>query len=400
MRTKAIQYIKSIGIFSINLFLLIVLSFPTRAFSLSPEARISIITCSPGDEAYSVYGHSAIRVTDPALRFDLVYNYGIFDFSAPNFLYRFAAGQTDYLLGAYSFQHFLEEYRRHKRGVVEQILNLTPKEKQEIFDFLSWNARPENRVYRYNFFFDNCATRVRDVIENHVTDGVSYHSSPSHKTLRQLTKDYHKKLRWLNFGIDFLISAPADQTATLREEMFLPDFVQKHFSTATRGGGNEPLVLATHTLLPAHSHPKSSHLPGPLLVFLILCGLIIVATLRQIQRKNLKPLIDYLLYGAIGFCGWFVSWFVLFSEHPAMHPNYNLLWLLPLHLIFAIGWTQKEWRSVLRYYLLAHSIWILLFLATAPFLPQWFHPIFYIIAFTSGFRSAAHTYLLLKKGSN
>ena len=146
----------------------VALAFNGLAFQLSDQAKVSIITCSPGNEMYSVYGHSAIRVNDPRLNYDVAFNYGIFDFSSPNFLYRFCAGQTDYLLGAYRFDTFLNEYQQDKRSVFEQELNLTAKEKQAVVDFLVWNAQPENRVYRYNFFFDNCATRVRDVIADNV----------------------------------------------------------------------------------------------------------------------------------------------------------------------------------------------------------------------------------------
>ena len=380
----------------------VALTFNGLAFQLSDKATVSIITCSPGNEMYSVYGHSAIRVKDPRLNFDVVFNYGIFDFSSPNFLYRFCAGQTDYLLGAYRFETFLNEYRHDKRSVFEQELNLSAQEKQKIFDFLQWNAQPENRVYRYNFFFDNCATRVRDVIADNVNGGITYTDSASHKTLRTLIKDCHQKIRWLNFGIDFLVAAESDREATLEEEMFLPDYVMQHFSTAKRNDNGQNIAQSVQVLYRAPEQTLSlTWLWSPLVVFSLLLLVVAFFTWKQFKNGEMKPALDVLLYGINGLGGLLLTWFTIYSEHPAMSPNYNLMWLVPLSLPFAIVYLRKEWRSAVRYYHLGFAVWMIVFFVSSPFIPQKFHPVFFIMAATFFIRALAHSLLILRslKGS-
>ena len=380
----------------------VALTFNGLALQLSDKAMVSIITCSPGNEMYSVYGHSAIRVKDPRLNFDVVFNYGIFDFSSPNFLYRFCAGQTDYLLGAYRFETFLNEYRHDKRSVFEQELNLSAQEKQKIFDFLQWNAQPENRVYRYNFFFDNCATRVRDVIADNVNGGITYTDSASHKTLRTLIKDCHQKIRWLNFGIDFLVAAESDREATLEEEMFLPDYVMQHFSTAKRNDNGQNIAQSVQVLYRGPEQTLSlTWLWSPLVVFSLLLLVVAFFTWKQFKNGEMKPALDVLLYGINGLGGLLLTWFTIYSEHPAMSPNYNLMWLVPLSLPFAILYLRKKWRPAVRYYHLVFAVWMIVFFVSSPFVPQRFHPVFFIMAATFFIRALAHSLLILRslKGS-
>ncbi|WP_319482434.1 DUF4105 domain-containing protein [uncultured Draconibacterium sp.] len=380
----------------------VALSFNGQAFQLTERATVSIITCSPGNEMYSVYGHSAVRVKDPAINYDVAFNYGIFDFSSPNFLYRFCAGQTDYLLGAYRFEIFLNEYRHDKRSVFEQELNLSAQEKQKILDFLLWNARPENRVYRYNFFFDNCATRVRDVIADNVNGGITYTDSASHKTLRTLIKDCHHKIRWLNFGIDFLVAAESDREATLEEEMFLPDYVMQHFSMAKRNENGQNIAQPVQVLYQAPEQNQAlTWLWGPLVVFSLLLLVVAFFTWKQFNKGEMKPALDILLYGINGLGGLLLTWFTIYSEHPAMSPNYNLIWLVPLSLPFAIVYLRKKWRPAVRYYHLVFAVWMIIFFVSSPFISQKFHPVFFIMAATFFIRALAHSLLILRslKGS-
>ncbi|MDX8338449.1 DUF4105 domain-containing protein [Draconibacterium sp. IB214405] len=379
------------------MLLFVVFSFNGFAFTLSEKAVVSIITCSPGNEMYSVYGHSAIRVKDPALNYDVAFNYGIFDFSSPNFLYRFCAGQTDYLLGAYRFNDFLNEYRHDKRSVFEQEINLTAQEKQVVVDFLVWNAQPENRVYRYNFFFDNCATRVRDVIANNVNGGITYTDKASHKTLRTLIKDYHGKLLWLNFGIDFLVAADSDREATLEEEMFLPDYVMNHFATAKRNDNNKLIAQPVKVLYLAPEQKQGpTWIWGPLVVFSFLLLVVAYFTYKQFRNGELKPALDIILYGINGLGGLLLTWFTIYSEHPAMSPNYNLMWLVPASLLFVVVRLRKKWRPAVRYYHLVFAAWMIVFFASASFLPQKFHPVFFILAATFFIRALAHSLLIFK----
>ncbi|MCG6189068.1 Lnb N-terminal periplasmic domain-containing protein [Maribellus maritimus] len=372
----------------------------TRAFVLSRHSEISVLTCSPGDEAYSVYGHSAIRVKDESYNYDVVFNYGIFDFSSPNFLYRFASGQTDYLLGAYGFSDFVDDYIAAKRSIYEQVLNLTQHEKQKVFDFLLWNAQPENRVYRYNFLFDNCATRVRDVIQEQSDGNVNFPEKPENqKTFRDLIKEYHSKLLWLNFGIDLIVVAPSDKDASAFEEMFLPDYLMGHFTNSTITTGNEtkPLVRATNVIYQApESTFKSLKIVSPFVVFGILLLLVIYVSVRQWRKKKINYLTDYLVFGINGFMGVVMLWFVLYSEHPAMHPNYNLLWAIPVNLIFIFIWKIKKWRTVTRYYFVVVSVWLLLFLLLGSLVPQKFHVVFYLLTLIVLARAVLNTLFVLR----
>jgi hypothetical protein len=373
-----------------------------HAFQLSQQSEISLLTCSPGNEVYSVYGHSAIRVKDITRDWDMVFNYGLFDFSAPNFLYRFAKGHTDYLLGAYEFSVFVEEYVADQRSIYEQVLNLLDAEKQQVFDFLLWNARPENRVYRYNFFFDNCATRVRDLIQNQAEGEVLFPAETRYqKTFRDLIKEYHSKMAWLNFGIDLIVAAPSDRNASAFEEMFLPDYLMLHFENTEIHYGKEirPLVKLTR---PVYTATETNHIgagfPGPLVVFGLM--LLFVAGLSVTQYRNMRNiyLVDYFVFGLTGFTGFVMLWFVLFSEHPAMAPNFNLLWAFPLNLIFAVVWKIKKWRQVSRYYFPVVSVWYMIFLLLSFLLPQHFHAVFYMITVMVLCRSILNTLILFHRG--
>ncbi len=383
------------------IFILSICPMYGKAFKLSGLAEISVITCSPGNESYSVYGHSAIRVKDDMVNYDIVFNYGIFDFSAPNFVYRFASGQTDYLLGAYKFEDFIDEYIREKRGVFEQILDFRQEEKQKLFDFLIWNARPENRVYRYNFLYDNCSSRIRDVVKANVNGEVIFSKKSDHpQTFRQLIKKYHSKLKWLNFGIDLVVCAPADKIATVNEEMFLPDYLMDHFANAEIKTGNElrPLVKNSQVIYDApKSDSNSFNAFSPFVVFFVLFLVIAFISVKQLRKNKITVWPDYLIFGINGFMGVTILWFVIYSEHPAMSPNFNLLWAVPLNLIFAVAWKVKKWRNITRYYFLIISLWYILFIVCSSFLPQKFHPVFYLLILIVLCRSLLHLYIIFKE---
>ena len=378
----------------------IVYPLQAKSFTLSNQAEISVLTCGPANEVYALYGHTAIRVNDPVYKVDLAFNYGVFSFDKPNFIYRFAKGETDYLLYPYKFTNFFEEYKKENRSIYEQVLDLTPKEKQQLFDFLIWNAKEENREYRYNFFFDNCSSRVRDVIEKQVDGKIIFpKESADPKTFRQLVKMYHSRDRWLNFGVDLVVCAPADRIATSYEEMFLPDYLMDHFSHARiqTATGSRALVSETRTLYEA---PRML-VPGfsftdPFIVFLLITGLVIFISVRQFRRKKISALTDYLVYGINGLMGFILLWFVLYSEHPAMSPNYNLVWAMPLNLVFALAWMVKKWRIVTCYYHCFMMGWMILFIIFGKFLPQYFHPIFYLFIIGVLSRSVLHCLLLRK----
>ncbi|MGE5394671.1 MAG: DUF4105 domain-containing protein, partial [Candidatus Saccharibacteria bacterium] len=237
--------------FLLLLMVLLVFQPKAKAQALSPQATVSILTCDPGKEVYSMYGHSAIRVSDPLQRLDAVFNYGLFSFDSPNFIYRFAKGQTDYLMGGQTFSSFLPEYEQDRRSVYEQVLNLSAEGKDKLYNALMENARPENRMYRYNYFMDNCATRVRDMIERNAGGTVHFSESHPKESYRDLIKKFHHSFRWIDFGIDLLISKPADQPVSSYGQMFLPEYLFNQFANAQieTNGTTQPLVKETRTLV-------------------------------------------------------------------------------------------------------------------------------------------------------
>lgn len=336
------------------LILISILGFQAQihAQTLSPDANISILTCNPGTEVYSMYGHTAIRVSDPATGLDAVFNYGVFSFEAPNFLYRFAKGQTDYLMVGQKFSSFLPEYEKDKRSVYEQVLNLSPEGKIRLFEALLENARPENREYRYNFFMDNCATRVRDMIERNAAGTIRFNDDRPTKTYRDLIKEFHHSFRWIDLGIDLLVGKKADEPVSASGQMFLPEYLQNQFVGAeiTIDGKTQPLVLETRTLVEYPNTKLNSNLPWPAIVFGLLFLLVAGISIRDYFRKKNSDWLDYWLFGLTGFAGLIIGWFTLYSEHPAMSPNYNLLWAFPLNLFFAFVWRFKKWRTKTKLY--------------------------------------------------
>jgi hypothetical protein len=394
---KNVQRIITIHLLGLFLFLF---SLEGGAIVLSDQTDISILTCGPGEMIHAIYGHTAIRVKDPAQGLDIVFNYGVFSFSKPNFVYRFAKGQTDYMLAPERYPEFYEGYKNRGRSIDEQVLNLSAADKQKLWNFLVENARPENREYRYNFFLDNCATRVRDVIKNQVTGTIHFPGTGEGVTFRQHIDLYQKVLPWTDFGIDLALGSPADRVATADQEMFLPDYLMKHFGCARidRNGESVPLVKETHTLYEADNKPAGVRVATPVQLFSTLLLVILLISIRQ-YRKGIKDyLTDYLLLFFTGLIGFAALWLMIWSEHPAVQSNFNVLWAVPFNLFFMVAWISKKWRSAIRWYWPLLSGWLVLFLLLGFLVPQSFHPAVYLIALTLLCRSVLHTLQLYGKG--
>ena len=221
-----------------NYFLvLIIFSFfqLTAQQKLSDKATISVLTCGPGSELYSAFGHSAFRVHDPILQLDKVYNYGTFDFNAPNFYFNFAKGKLIYQLSTSSFIRFIREYQYENRWVKAQELNLTTADAQKVYDFLENNAKPQNKYYRYDFFYNNCATKLETIIQQVLKNKVnfSYNYIKTNKTHRDLIADYTHNFKWAKFGIDLALGSVIDKKAKKKDYNFLPAYIFKTFKHAT-----------------------------------------------------------------------------------------------------------------------------------------------------------------------
>lgn len=300
--------------------------------------EIGVLTCSPHNEVYSLYGHTAIHYKNLKTNEDLAFSYGIFSFKKPFFVARFALGKTDYELGVMPFEAFLSEYRRYGSMVTEQILDLTAAEKTKLVNALWENYKPENRVYRYNFFYDNCATRVRDMIVKSVDGKVMYaemNGAPNY-TWRNIIHDYTADHPWAAFGNDLCLGLKADRPATQMERHFIPDNLMLDFSRAQiyRNGTYRPLVKDVRTPVEAGiQFVDNSFFPTPAmcsLAFFIVCVAIVIVEYR---KKKIFVAWDALLMAIVGVAG-LVLTVLLFSEHPTTTLNLQYLLLNPLPLFF------------------------------------------------------------------
>lgn len=302
---------------------------------LSENAHISILTCAPGDELYSIFGHTAIRVADPSQNFDLVFNYGTFNFNTPNFYLKFARGQLDYMLSVTTFDRFVYEYRYEGRSVWEQVLDLNPYEKNQLFQALLINAEPENRFYAYHFFFDNCATRVRDIVTKHFSDGVVY-DVPQYvgkMTFRHAIGSYLQEKPWIKLGLDLLLGQPTDNKVDASSVQFLPDYLMWQFDAAHTASSQQRLVKTTHTILHFDPENTSQTISPALWLWL---GLIPVLVLSWIDFKHQKRQywLDAILFSFTTLFGALIIFLWFFTSHSVTGPNWHILWANPLHLAF------------------------------------------------------------------
>ncbi|HMG90136.1 MAG TPA: DUF4105 domain-containing protein [Chryseolinea sp.] len=325
------------------------------AQKLSDNATISVITCGPHHQvSYICFGHSAFRVRDPRMGIDYAFNYGIFDFDGPDFFVNFAIGHNVYLLGVQEFEHFKNSYIEDNRYVHEQILNLTLDQKQKIFDYLAWNAAPENREYLYDYFYDNCATRIRDVVVKTLGDDVSFDGSyiATDYTIRQLTDIYLKPFPWLDLGIDVCLGLPMDKKASPYEYMFLPDYIESGFDHATvkSDSGAVPIVMEKDIIYAEHPEEQEFSITHPLYVFSFLLVVSLVITLKDFYKKKLSNWFDVILFGSTGMIGVLLLLLWFLTDHRAAANNFNLLWALPTHLIAVIAFVRAK-RWLINYFL-------------------------------------------------
>jgi len=362
------------------LVLLAVFSFALfpelNAAELSPEAKISLLTCAPGDEIYSYFGHTALRINDPKSGIDFVFNYGLFSFDAPNFTWRFMKGETDYMIGGERMPSFINSSMEEQRSVYEQVLNISPTEKQTLFDALVENAKKENRVYRYRHFSDNCSTRVRDQLEKCVNHQLQYDISQDKKlTYRQLIDQCVPVNSWNGFGIKIALGIPCDHITTFSGKMFLPGYLMRSMAGATviRDGTSVPFVSAVTTIYQAKQINQGFDFTSPVIVvnlfFLIVSGL----TYFEYKRKRRMIWLDFLIFLSLGLAGFLLTFLCFFSLLEATGSNLNLIWAFPTHFIFALLWLIPSLRPGLTWYLKFTACTILLFLVSMPFLPQTFH---------------------------
>jgi len=303
---------------------------------LSPEAEISVLTVGPGTSLNDAFGHSAFRIKDASLRVDVTYGYGEYDFDAPNFYLKFAQGKLNYLISKTDFTRFYQVYNYFNRSIKEQVLNLSQTEKQKLYDYLINNYKPENRRYLYEFFYDNCATKIKDVI-NVASDNTITFNNPKDfedATFRTLIQNNLNRNSWGSLGIDLALGSVIDKKATPEDHMFLPENIYKFLENATIRNTNEPLVKESRILYSRKPSPQSSQfLLSPLFILGVIGLLIIYITYNDYKKEKRTKWLDVTLFTATGLIGIIILllWFV--TDHKGTHQNYNLLWAFALNIL-------------------------------------------------------------------
>jgi hypothetical protein len=357
-----------------KLFLFLLLPFLSFGqLDLSDRAEISLITCGASQaELYSAFGHSAVRVYDPVQRLDIIFNYGVFNFDQPNFYLNFTRGNLLYTLSVGYFASLKANYIAENRFIHEQVLNLDSVQKQKYFDFLQWNAQADNAEYFYDYFYDNCATRVRDgLIEALGSEVLSIDSNYADegKSIRDLCDLYLQEQRWGDLGIDICLGLPMDKKASTWEYMFLPDYLENAFAQAklqSADGGTKPLVKSHGVLYTPVSQVVDQPMLSPFFAFALVLVLTIFLTMWSYAQPKKAQYFDFLLFLLPGLIGLLLTVLWLFTNHAAAANNFNILIFLPSHLILAIAMFKKKWSGFVKklmqfmpyYYAILMALWI------------------------------------------
>ena len=343
----------------VSFYLLVLLGTALHAqfIPVSEATEISILTIGPGDQLYDKFGHSAFRVKDTVNGYDIVYNYGTYNFNTPNFYTKFAQGKLLYELSEGYYEPFYKRYVAENRWIKEQQLDLTLVEKEALFEYLQTNARPQNRAYRYDFFYDNCATKIRDVLKRVLGERLQYTDDFVTETysFRELIQNNVDANTWGSLGMDVAIGAVVDQKATAWEYQFLPDYIFKAAETATleRGSEEVPLVKNTTTLYDAdREETKNSFVTSPLAIFGLIAILILFITYRDYRHDTRSRLTDVLLISITGVIGiiLLLLWFA--TDHSATANNYNLLWAFPFNVLIAYAIAKRKPKAWVRKYVI------------------------------------------------
>jgi hypothetical protein len=362
--------------------------FLSNSFSQqTAHLRISILTCAPGDELYSTFGHSAIRIIDSTQHTDIVYNWGTFDFDTPDFYMKFARGKLLYFLSTDDFNDFMVEYHEEQRSVYEQVLNLSNDEAFAIYNAIQQNLAGNNRFYHYDFLYDNCTTRIRDILRKNTSE-FKIHSAlvPPNTTYRNLLYEYLDKggEPWTKIGFDILLGSEADAALDSSSDMFLPEYLMRGIDSAN--GNGKMLVLQKDKAFTANASTDISYNYTPLILFIMLAVLLIVFSLLKANwARRTVFIFDSLLFYVTGLLGLLILFLWFFSDYTAYHNNYNIIWALPTNFIAAFflfkrpQWIRKYFWAVSLLYILLSLFWSAL--------PQQFNislmPVVLLMAFRS-----------------
>ncbi len=321
------------------------ITLAAHAQDTSGHLRMSLLTCGTGDEIWQTFGHTAIRVTDSTYGTDMVYNYGTFAFG-DDFAIQFMRGKLLYYLSFYPYSSFLDEYAEENRSVEEQVLVMDEKTKEQVYAFLQENAKEENRYYKYDFFFDNCATRIRDVFPQALGNNFRFGTTiaKNHRlTFRNIINRYYYRDHWLRLGINILLGSRIDAVMSNKDIMFLPDYLEDGVAGATVNG--KPVARPAQIVLDGSPHkPAGVNWPFVVNIFVALL------TIFGLTLPNLKPLgqvMQFLLLLVTGLLGILilVMWFG--TDHQGCQNNFNILWALPTNAFVAFAPKRRKGKYAL-----------------------------------------------------
>lgn len=328
---------------------------------LSIFSEVSIITAGAGDNLYEAFGHSAIRIKDPVLQLDLIYNYGMFDFNTPNFYTNFTKGKLYYKLGRYPFKYFIESYKKDERWLKEQVLYLNQEEKQKFFSYLENNAAPENAKYLYDPFFNNCASKLRDITTTILAEKINFNTASIDKnlTLRTLMNRRIHWNSWGNFGINLALGNKLDKKVAPEAYMYLPDYVYAIFKTATVG--DKALVKKENLLLTYKNKNPKAEFFGPFTLFTLLFLVVMFITYKDYKYKKRNKSVDFWLLFTSGIIGVLLVFLWFFTDHSTTQNNFNILWaFLPNLFVAFLSFKEKYNRFLMKYIFLLVALILIL----------------------------------------
>lgn len=367
---------------------------------------VSLLTCSPGSQVYELYGHTGLRVRSTQQHTDYVYNYGVFDFNAPHFVWRFVLGETDYMVAPIPYPWFYEEYQYRGSSITEQVLNLKPYEAECLVNALRRNCQRENRVYRYNFLTNNCTTKVRDIIEENIDGAVVYPIRTKTGSFRTVLHEFTEGHPWARESNDLLLGAAMDTAITQRDAQFSPIYLMQDAAGAMIAlrGTYRPLVSETNILLneneaaaKAYAEENPSFPVSPLAVSIIGVLAAIALALWERKRGRIWWPADIVLMSLQGLGGIVVTILVCWSAHPGVASNWQIIVLNPLPLIalpFVVMYDRRHTSCAYHY---AAAAALLLFLLTAPLMRQHYSFLIYPIAFVMLTRAVSHLNIYRKR---
>lgn len=359
-----------------------------RAQSVNDSVTVSLLTCSPGGEVYELYGHTAVLVSVPgAVRTDsVVFNYGVFDETQPNFIWRFMMGKTDYMVQAMPYFFFREEYERRGSEIICQQINLTQEEALTLFAMLQEECFRNNGVYRYNFLTNNCTSKSNDIVQAALEACGSRirYKEQDKKTYRQSLHEYTQDSPWAQLGDDILLGANTDTLLDDHAMRFLPYHLKAYFDAASicdSMGTARPLVQQTVTLLAKRDVVREKGFPlSPVVCALIFLGIMLLLFALEYWTKHMMWGLDILLMPSVGAAGLLITFMFLFSEHPTLDSNWQIWVFNPLPLL-CMPWVVlcafKHKRCAYHY---VYAAILTLFLIAAPWIPQTFSSVTVILA--------------------